>query len=92
MTRQAKADVQESERTLKDLEKELEALEDEAKARVEEITDKWNRLIDQVEEVEVRPRRADVQVGLVALAWLPRWEIAVAGQSLSMPAYDLALS
>lgn len=92
MTRQAKADVQESERTLKALEDELEDLENEAKADVEEITDRWNELVDEVEEVEVRPRRADVQVGLVALAWLPRWEVMVAGQSLSMPAYDLESS
>ncbi len=89
MTRQAKADVQESERTIEELEEEIDALEDEAKAKVEEVTDRWNRLIDEVEEVEVRPRRADVQVSLLALAWLPRWEVVVAGQTLAMPAYEL---
>jgi hypothetical protein len=89
MTRQAKADVQESERTIKKLEEEIEALEDKAKAEVEEITEKWNRLIDEVEKEEVRPRRSDVQVSLVALAWLPRWEVVVAGQSLAMPAYEI---
>jgi len=35
----------------------------------------------------VRPRRTDVQVTLFALAWMPRWEVTVAGQTLSLPAF-----
>ena len=46
------------------------------------------RCIDEVEEEEVRPRRADVRIELFALAWLPRWEVVVGGQTLSMPAFQ----
>ena len=56
---------------------------------MEELAERWGELIDEVEEVEVRPRRADVRINLFALAWLPRWEVTVAGQALSMPAFAL---
>ncbi len=88
MTRQAKADVKESEEVIKELEKEIEALEEEAKADLEELDAKWRELIDEVEEVEVRPRRADVRVELFALAWLPYWELSVGKQVLSVPAFE----
>jgi hypothetical protein len=30
-----------------------------------------------------------LRVHLFALAWLPRWEVTVAGQTVAMPAYQL---
>ncbi len=89
MTRQAKADIKESERVIDELEGQIEALESEAKLEAEELSRKWNELLDEVEEVQVRPRRADVQLKLFALAWIPRWEVVVAGQALTMPAYEV---
>ena len=66
----------------------IEELEAEAKAEVEDLTEKWNALIDEVEEEEVRPRRTDVRLNLFALAWVPRWELMVGEQALSMPAFE----
>ena len=86
MTRQARADVEESEEVIEDLEEDIEELEEEARRDVEEIEEKWAALVDEVEEIEVRPRRADIQTSVFALAWIPRWEVTVAGQALSVPA------
>ena len=88
MTRQARADVEESEEVIEELEEQIEELEQEAKAEMEELDAKWRELIDEVEEVEVRPRRADVRVDLFALAWLPHWEIRIGEQVLSLPAFE----
>jgi hypothetical protein len=88
MTRQAKADIEESERVIEELEEQVEELEDEAKRELEELAERWGELIDEAEEEEVRPRRADVRVNLFALAWIPRWEVMAAGQSLSIPAFE----
>jgi hypothetical protein len=89
MTRQAKADVTESVQAIAELEEEIEELEEEAKEEVEELKEKWEQLVDEMEEIPVRPRRTDVRVSLFALAWVPRWEVSVAGQALSMPAYEV---
>jgi oligoribonuclease (3'-5' exoribonuclease) len=89
MTRQAKADIEESEDAIEDMKEQIAELEEEARRDVEELTEKWAGLIDEVHEEEVRPRRADVQVSQFAIAWVPRWEISVAGEALSMPAFEL---
>jgi hypothetical protein len=88
MTRQARADIEESEELIEKLEEEIEELEEEAKLEVEDLVHKWGELLDEVEEEEVRPRRADVRVNLFALAWVPRWEVMVAGDALTMPAFE----
>ena len=90
MTRQARADVKESEEVIEDLEEELEVLQEDAKAELEELDAKWRELMDKVEEVEVRPRRTDVRIDLFALAWLPYWELTIGEQVLSMPAFKAA--
>ncbi len=92
MTKDAKAQVAESERAIKDLEDQIDELEQEAKKEEEELTAKWQQLMDEVQEIEVRPRRSDLRVHLFALAWLPRWEVTVAGQTVEMPAYQLESS
>ena len=89
LTRHAKADIEESKETIEELEEQIEELEEEAKREMEELAEKWGELIDEVQEEEVRPRRADVRINLFALAWLPRWEAMVAGQTLSMPAFKV---
>jgi len=89
MTRQARADIEESEEVIEDLEKEIEELKAGAQEELEELTEKWAELIDQVEEIEVRPRRADVLINLFALGWLPHWEVTVGEQMFSMPAFKV---
>lgn len=37
--------------------------------------DKWAAALDEIETYAVKPRRSDVQVEVVALAWAPYWEI-----------------
>ena len=43
MTRQAKADIEESEEEIEELEEQIDELEAEAKEEMEELTDKWSR-------------------------------------------------
>jgi DNA helicase HerA-like ATPase len=89
MTRQAKSDIEESEEVIDDLEEQIEDLREEAEGELQELDEKWSALLDDLEEEEVRPRRADVQIGLFALAWVPHWELTVSGQTLSMPAFTV---
>jgi hypothetical protein len=75
LTTGAKEDIAESEAEIARLQEEIEemreSLEEEAKA----ITDKWATTLDEIETYAVKPRRSDVNVELVALAWAPYWEI-----------------
>jgi len=88
MSRQAKADVQESEDAIKAFESQIDELEAQARQELDDVTAKWQKRMDEVQEIDVRPKRADVQVILFAVAWIPRWELTVAGQGLSLPAFE----
>ena len=88
LTQQAKADIEESEKTIDDLETRIDEVGDELQRELDELTARWAALIDDVQQEEVRPRRTDVRVNLFGLAWLPGWEITVPGQP--MPYYIAA--
>lgn len=75
MTSQAGQDVEESRQEIEDLKGEIAKLEQELKAETEQITLKWASLMDEVSKQELSPRRTDVDVRTVALAWLPSWVI-----------------
>ncbi len=89
MTSQARADVEESKETIADLEKQIQALAAEESAELEALTAKWSDLIDDVEEIAVRPRRTDVRVELLALAWLPHWQLDSGDQAYLTTAYQV---
>jgi len=75
MTAKAKMDVEESEEEIVRLQQEIDEMEAELKAEADEIAQRWEAMQDDIEIYEVKPRRADVDVNLAALVWLPYWEI-----------------
>jgi hypothetical protein len=89
MTRKARAEVEATEEAIKDLEEEIDDLEAQAKQELEELAETWNERIAELEEVEVRPRRADVRLELFGLAWLPHWRATAGGQALTLPAFEV---
>jgi hypothetical protein len=89
MTRQARADVEESEEAIKDLEEQIDGLEKEARRELDELAETWNERIEESEDVEVRPRRVDVRLELFGLAWLPHWRTTAGGQPLSLLAFEV---
>jgi len=75
MTAKAKLDVEESEEEIDRLQKEIEEMEAELKVEADEITQNWEEIQEDIEIYEVKPRRADVDINMTALVWLPYWEI-----------------
>lgn len=94
MTSKAKTDIEESKDEIADLQKEIAELEAELKEAVEEITNKWVDTLEEVTTEELAPRRTDVDVRMVALGWLPSWQINVIGnrgpRTLTLPAYPVS--
>jgi hypothetical protein len=54
----------------------LRALEKEWRQRWAEVTDKWRRAGEEYAELQLTPRKADVQVSHFGLAWVPFWNLA----------------
>ena len=53
----------------------MAALEQNLKEETEAITLHYAQLLDELTTVELKPRRTDVAVDLVTLAWIPTWLI-----------------
>lgn len=74
MTAKAKEDIRESKEEIAALQEEIADLRDQLESDAQDIADKWDEVLDEVTTHPVKPRRTDVRVHTVALAWLPVWE------------------
>ncbi len=91
LTRQAKADIEESKAAIEDLEEQLEALAEEWEEQADEINARWGDALEEIEEVTIAPRRADVMVEFCGLAWVPTWRVTLEdGRRLDLPAREPA--
>jgi hypothetical protein len=89
MTGEARAEVEESEKTIKELQAQIDELVSERDKALEELNATWAEKVEAIEQVEVRPTRTNVKVDLLAVAWVPRWEVQAGGQTLLLPAVEI---
>jgi hypothetical protein len=91
LAEQAKLDVEETRLEIEGLEEEIDELEAELASAAKGITRRWTDLLDDLAIEEIHPRRTDVDVRLVALAWLPSWLITfddgIRSHRVTIPAF-----
>lgn len=73
MRQKANKKVEESQEDLEELYDDFDDLENELKEKMESISLKWEDISKDITEKEIKPRRADVKVDHVMLAWIPYW-------------------
>ncbi len=73
MATRARMEIERTRAEIEDLRQEIAALETELEEAAREITRKWAEALDELDVVEIKPRRADVDVEMAALAWVPSW-------------------
>ncbi|MEM2107445.1 MAG: hypothetical protein QXV46_06505 [Candidatus Bathyarchaeia archaeon] len=71
----AKMRYEMAEENAKTLRQEIEELEQELKEEASKISARWDETIKTLQEVRIRPKRSDIGVSLMALAWMPHWQI-----------------
>ncbi len=75
MTAEAKVSIAESQEEIARLTQEMEDLRREIEEESAQIAERWTAAAEAGEPFPVKPRRSDVKVLLLGLAWLPSWEI-----------------
>ena len=94
MSSKAKLEIQQTKQEIEELKEEMAELQEELEEAAQEITRKWADLLDEIQEVEIKPRRADVDVELAALAWMPSWLVTyddgIVTRSVAVAAYPVA--
>jgi len=76
ITAKAQADIDKTKAEIARLEEDLATLQSDMEAEMSEATDEWTQAAEQIEEVKVTPRKSDIDVHLVTLAWMPSWEVS----------------
>ena len=75
MSGSAKANIAESEAEIARLKADIEDLKGQMEEDANALIQKWAEVVDAIEEVKITPRRTDVDVQMVTLAWAPTWEV-----------------
>ena len=83
MTSKAKRKVDETKEDIVRIKEDIMELEEELKTAIEKIVKKYENVADDLSEKEVKPRKTDVKVNLVALAWKPIWIVDYKEKGLS---------
>jgi hypothetical protein len=71
----AKAEVKESEEAIARIQQDLEALAIEMEEAAKAVTERWSQTVDDIEQVKILPKRTDIDIHTVAIAWAPSWEV-----------------
>lgn len=87
MTENAKAEVEESVQAINQFKKDIADLQRERDQLVTEISDRWGRVVSDVSEVTINPKKTDVYVNIFGVAWKPFYVVGAAGETLELPAF-----
>jgi hypothetical protein len=87
MTQQARADVEESKETIKDLNQQVVELQGRREEVIAEINDRWGRAVNEITEVTIAPKKTDVLVNVFGVAWLPHYVIRSGAETFELPAF-----
>jgi hypothetical protein len=92
LTSQSRADVEESEEVIKQLEQQIEELRQEWSEALDELAQEAKEKSRQIEEVQIKPRKSDIDLTVFGVAWVPYWHVSLedpsgAVQTAMLPAY-----
>jgi hypothetical protein len=75
LTRQARADIEESVEAMEDLEGQIDDLLADLERERAKVHARWSEAADDLETVRLRPTKADIYVQDWGVVWVPYWDI-----------------
>ena len=87
MTEQAKAEVEESLDAIGQFKAQLKELERRREEVIAEINDRWGKVVNEITEVTITPKKTDVFVKLFGVAWVPYYMIKAGDETFELPAF-----
>jgi hypothetical protein len=87
LSQNAKADVEESIQAIDQYHKDLADLQRQREEVAAEINDRWGRLVNEISEVTINPKKTDVYVNIFGVAWKPYYLVEAGGEAIELPAF-----
>jgi hypothetical protein len=88
LTQQAKADVEESVDAIKQITFQIAEVERRRAEVEQEANDRWAAVVNQVTEIPISPKKADIFIDHFGVAWMPFYIIHAAGRMYQIPAFQ----
>jgi hypothetical protein len=89
MAERARNEVEESRETMASLDAQIAELKAEAQSEFQAVAARWASAAQDVQELRLTPKKADILVELFGLGWVPHWQMNLGGQELNLPAYGV---
>jgi hypothetical protein len=87
LTEKAKADVEESEDAIAQYKEDIQALENKRQQAIEEISDRWGDIVNDISELTITPTKTNIFVELFGVAWMPYYLVESGGGTVELPAF-----
>ncbi len=87
LTEQAKGNVEDSIQSLDQYKKDLADLQKQRSQIAQETGDRWGQVVNDVNEVNVTPKKTDIFVNLFGVAWVPFYLVQAGDQAVELPAF-----
>jgi hypothetical protein len=87
MTTTAKADVDESKKTILSLQKQITEIEKERTQALKEVQERWGALAGQSTEIKITPLKKDVLLDFFGVAWFPYYLIKIGDEIVELPGF-----
>jgi hypothetical protein len=79
--------VEESLDAIEEYKQEIAALEKERDQALHEVKERWEEIVNQVDEITVTPYKKDVQVDLFGVAWFPYHLVQIEQDLIELPGF-----
>jgi hypothetical protein len=83
----AKEDVEESVDAIEQFKQQIADAENRRAETLAEINDRWGRVVNEITEVTIAPKKTDVFVKLFGVAWMPYYVIKAGTDTIELPAF-----
>lgn len=88
LTQQAKADIDESLDAIQQFKSQIAELERRRAKAEQDANERWALVVNQVTEIPVTPRKADIFLDHFGVAWMPFYIMHAAGRMVEIPAFQ----
>jgi hypothetical protein len=77
MTERARQSLAESQQSIAQLNQQIEEMQAELETVSQEAMARWDQAQHEIEPYQVRPRKTDVNIQHLAVAWTPQWLVSI---------------
>jgi hypothetical protein len=87
MADQSRLDLEASEARVTELRQQIAELEARANDELQGLSDKWVQALQQIQPLQIAPKKSDIRVELFGVGWVPVWQVRAGAETVWLPAF-----